>query len=446
MRKEKSVHWTLLCCLLLLLAVLPGCGKKQQEESGGEAKVELIFWHSYVSATRPALDKLIARFEAEHPHIKIKAQYVQTGTALLQKLATGVATETTPDICWIHRSWVKPLSEEDAVYDLEELARQFGGFGEAEKADIFESPLQSSYYEGKLRMMPIEATNLALAYNRDLFRKAGLDPDRPPRTWEEYVEYGKKLTIRKGNQVEQWACSVPVFTGQLDSHTVWHWKMFLWGEGGQHADPSGEKVTFNSEAGVRALQFWVDLQHKYRIGTMTAPEQGFESQKVAMAFMGSWDLPHLKDLAFDWAIGPMPAGSKRRVSPLGGEYLVIFRTTKHPKEAWEFVRWFITPEVQEWWSENSAYLPIRKSVLESPTYRAFLEKDPGLKGFAEEVPYGYGEAVILPDSGHIDTILATAIEKAMRRVATSKQALDEAAKEANAVLATAIEKERRRTE
>jgi multiple sugar transport system substrate-binding protein len=449
MKREGLVRWlVLLCCLALLMVVLPGCGKKAGEQAGegGKAageKVEILFWHSYVQYTWPALEKLIKRFEAEHPGITIKAQYVQTGDALLQKLASNIMTESTPDICWIHANWVAPLSRGDTIYDLEELARQYGGFGEEVKADFFDAPLATSYYRGKLRMMPVEGTNLALAYNRDLFRKAGLNPDDPPDTWEEFVEAGKKLTIRKGDRVEQWGCTIPVFaTSNLAGWCIWQWQTFLWGWGGRYADPSGTKVTFNSDAGVQALQFWVDLQHKHKIGTMTAPEQGFESQTVAMSLMGPWDLPHLEDMTFDWAMAPMPAGPKQRVTSLGAEYLVIFRQTKHPKEAWEFIRWFISPEVQEQWSIDSKYLPIRESVLESPTYREFLAKNPAMKVFAEQMRYAYGEPVVLPEASELDLVLATGIEKAVRKVAGAKEALDEAAKKANAILAKAKGKER----
>jgi multiple sugar transport system substrate-binding protein len=421
-----------------MLALLPGCGKGPPAE--GE-RTEITFWHSYVESTRPALLKLIERFEAEHPDIKINAQRVPTGEQLLQKLTTAIMTETAPDICWIHSYWVPPLSDGDTIYALEELIEQYGGFTEEDKADFFPSPLETSYYQGKLRMMPIEATNLALAYNRDLFRKAGLDPARTPETWDEFIEYGKKLTIRKDGRVEQYGCPIPVFTGALASWTVWNWEVFLWGWGGNYADPSGERVAFNSEAGVKALQFWVDLQHKYKVGSMTAPDQGFESQKVAMALMGPWDLPHLNDMAFDWAMAPMPAGPARRVVPMGAEYLVIFRQTEHAEEAWEFITWLIGPEIQEWWSMESNYLPIRRSVLKSPTYQEFLSKHPAMKVFAEQMEYAYAEPVLLPQATEINLHLASGIEKAVRNVATSKQALDEAADKANSLLAEARQKQ-----
>ena len=433
MNRKISPLVAVLLGLLLSLALISGCGKSKTKRAAG-GKTEIVFWHSYVAFTQPALKKLVARFESEHPGIKVRAQYVPTGDQLLQKLTTAVKTETAPDVCWVHDSWIGPLSEQNHIYDLEELARQYGGFTEEDKKDFFPAALATGHYQGKLRMMPMEATSMALAYNKDLFRQAGLDPEKPPKTWAELVEYGKRLTIRKGDRVEQWAIFIPVFTGQLASYAVWQYNIFLWGEGGSYADPSGKKVTFNSDAGVRALQYWVDLQHKYKIGSMNTPEQGFESQRVAMSLMGSWDLPHMKDMTFDWGVAPIPAGSKRQVSPLGGEYLVIFRQTEHPKEAWEFVRWFVSPEIQEWWSLESKYLPVRWSALDSPTYQEALKSDPGLKVYAEQMRNAYAEP-ILPQASEIDLYLATALEKAVRKVATPKAALDEAAAKANAALA-----------
>ncbi|MEO8399311.1 MAG: extracellular solute-binding protein, partial [Ignavibacteriaceae bacterium] len=67
-----------------------------------DGRTNIIFWHSFVSSTIPAVNKLITRFEKEHPNIKITAQYIPTGDALVQKLITSIQSNTAPDISWIH--------------------------------------------------------------------------------------------------------------------------------------------------------------------------------------------------------------------------------------------------------------------------------------------------------------------------------------------------------
>ncbi|NUM78508.1 extracellular solute-binding protein, partial [candidate division KSB1 bacterium] len=75
------------------------CSKRNDQIDN---KITITFWHSFVASTIPSLEELIKRFEVEHPEITIKAQYVPTGDALVQKLITAIQSQTAPDISWIH--------------------------------------------------------------------------------------------------------------------------------------------------------------------------------------------------------------------------------------------------------------------------------------------------------------------------------------------------------
>src|SRR5512140_1328565 len=104
-RKAMTITSRAIVCLTLAAALCtPGCGRKEQSSSG---KVTITFWHSCVSSTVPALNELIAKFEQEHPTIEIKAQYIPTGDALIQKLITSVQSRTAPDISWIHANFLQ---------------------------------------------------------------------------------------------------------------------------------------------------------------------------------------------------------------------------------------------------------------------------------------------------------------------------------------------------
>ena len=176
--------------ILVLLAA--GCGGKRERTDG---RVEIAFWHSFVASTVPAFNELVGKFEEENPGIVIKAQYVPTGDALVQKLITAVQSRTAPDISWIHADFMDKLVEAQAIYPMEEFLSGPDSLSRAELDDIFPSLLQGATWRGTLYAMPMEATSLALLYNRDLFRKAGLDPDHPPANWDELVAIARKLTI-----------------------------------------------------------------------------------------------------------------------------------------------------------------------------------------------------------------------------------------------------------
>ncbi len=156
------------------------CGGDKNEPSA-DGKVEIIFWHSFVSSTVPALNELIAKFEKENPGITIKAQYIPTGDALIQKLITAIQSKTAPDISWLHSDFMENLVDADAIYKMDDFINGDDGITKEDLEDIYPALRQSASWRGTLYSMPMEATNLALLYNKDMFKAAGLDPEHPPK-------------------------------------------------------------------------------------------------------------------------------------------------------------------------------------------------------------------------------------------------------------------------
>ena len=167
--------------LSVIFAIL-SCGDNNKKTSDG--KVNIVFWHSFVSSTIPALNELIARFEKEHPNINIDAQYIPSGDALIQKLVTAIRSKTAPDISWLHSDFLEDLVEADAIYKMDEFINGENGITKEDLDDIYPALIQFSSWRGTLYSLPMEATNLALLYNKEMFRKAGLDPKKPPATWD----------------------------------------------------------------------------------------------------------------------------------------------------------------------------------------------------------------------------------------------------------------------
>ena len=432
--------------VLLVLALsfcsvqLTGCGGKKEES---QDKVSITFWHSCVSSTVPALNELIAKFAEDHPSIEVKAQYVPTGDALIQKLVTAVQSKTAPDISWIHANFLQDLVQADAIYKMEEFISGSDSLSQNDMQDIFPSLLQEAKWRGTLYSLPMEATNLGLLYNRQLFRNAGLDPDRPPRTWEELREYAQKLTLDKNGdgKYEQMGFFVPVFpsSGPLSDWMVWQWYPFLFQAGGNVINAEQSRVLFNSEAGVKALTLWKTIYHELKLGSFTIDyEVAFASNQLAMAIDGPWNLPRWRQMKnLDWMIAPLPAGPAKRATIVGGEYLAIFKQSRHAQEAWTFVKWMLKPEVQALWSMKSGYLPVRRGVMEIPEYQSFLAANPGLKAYVEQLAEGQAPNPIDFNGLKISRAVAEAIEKATLGKMDPKEMLDEAAEKSNKLLQTA---------
>lgn len=426
-----------IAAIILPCAFCLGCGQKNDRLDN---KVAITFWHSFVASTIPALEELIEKFEAAHPGIEIKAQYVPTGDALVQKLITAIQSQTAPDIAWVHADFLDKLAQARAIYKMAEFINGPEGLSNEELNDIFPPLLQAATWCDTLYALPMEATSLALLYNKELFRQAGLDPDHPPKNWQELREFAKKLTLDKNSdgKFEQHGFLVPVFpaSGDLNIWMVLQWTPFLWQAGGAEINAAQTQVLFNSEAGVQALTLWKNMYDE--LGTRTfsmAHDMAFASQRLAMVLDGPWNLPRYREMNnVDWAVAPLPAGPAQRATYLAGEHLAIFKQSKHPQAAWQFVKWIIQPEVQASFSMKSGYLPVRRSVLEMKEYQDFLATDPALKAFVDQMNWGQARGAIDNHRVEINRYLAEAIEKATLGRRDPKIVLDEAAAKANQLL------------
>ncbi len=429
----------ILSSFIIVFVLLSGCGDNSKNEKGD---ITITFWHSFVSRTIPALNSLVAKFEKEHPGIHINAQYVPSGDPLVQKLVTAIQSNTAPDIAWIHSDFLNKLVEADAIYKMDHFISGKNGLTKEEMDDIYPQSLQSARWRDTLYAMPMEATTLALIYNKNKFREAGLDPEKPPQNWDELYDYAMKLTKDKNGdgKTDQYGFYIPAFpaSGPLSIWMVLQWTPFLWQAGGTEINDDQTRVLFNSDAGVQALSYWKKLfdAEDFKDFTLTH-DLGFISNTIAMIMDGPWDLPEFREIKnFKWGVTYLPGGPAGRATYLAGEHLAIFKQSSHPDAAWTFVKWILEPENQAMFSEESGYLPVRKSVLELPRYKEFLEKDPAMKAFVEQIAISRARAPIDYYRVEINQSIAEAVEKAIVGNINPKTALDEAARRSNELLST----------
>lgn len=423
-----------------LILTAPSCGRKSDRPAN---TIEIVFWHSLVSSSVPALNDLIARFEQEHPGITIRAQYVPTGDALIQKLVTAVQSKTAPDISWIHANFMQDLIEGDAIYDLNHFIHGSDSLPAADLADIYPALIEQAKWRSVLYSLPMEATALGLLCNRELFRNAGLDPDRPPKDWNELRAFAKKLTIdRNGDgKNDQVGFFVPIFpySGPFGDWMVWQWYPFLFQAGGNIITLDQSRVTFDGPEGIAALTLWRSIYDDLNLSGFTIDyEVAFASRTLAMTLDGPWNIPRWKKMKqLDWMVAPLPAGPGRRATVAGGEYLSIFKQSAHPAEAWSFIKWMLRPDIQAFWSIRSGYLPVRHAVLHVKEYTEYLQTDPALRVYVESMDVAVAPNPIDYHSLRISKFMAEALEQATLGGKDPATVLHHAAERSNALLTRA---------
>ncbi len=436
------MHKTSVTALLISIALLAtACGSSDGDRSD-DGRVTITFWHSFVSSTIPALQELLERFEREHPNIRINAQYIPTGDALVQTLVTAVQSKTAPDISWIHSHYLEELVEADAVYRMEEFINGPNGLPEGVMEDIYPALIQYASWQGTMYSMPLEATNLGILYNKDHFRSAGLDPESPPANWAEMRDAVRKLTVDKNGdgRMERVGFMVPGVPadGPQGPYMMWQWTPFLWQAGGYMINEEQTRVLFGEEPGVKALAFWTELYELQNLRDFTNDaEPAFISGQASMMLDGPWNLPRypttLKNI--DWGIAWLPEGPAKRATVVAGEYLAIFKQSKHPAEAWTFIKWTLEPEIQAFWAMQSGYLPVRKSVVEIEEFQQFLEQNPGHKAFVGQMEFAVAQRPMDFYTLEIQRLLSRAIEKATVGGMDPRTVLTEAANGSNVLLA-----------
>ena len=339
-------------------------------------KVQIEYWQYFFEGRVKAIDALIKTFEAQNPDIKVvhtHFPYEQYRT----KVAAAVPAGEGPDVVQLFYGWLdeyrkagllQPLSKE--AFDPAQIEKDFFPMVQAMKA------------EGQYWAMPTAVRSLALFWNKRLFKEAGLDPEKPPQTNEELLAMAQKLTKRDatGNLL---VAGMTISPEGQDHH--WWREVLVRQFGGKPYTDDNKKVTYNDEAGVKALTWYTDLMTKHKIGEIGFMDEGqaaFRAARAAMTVDGSFRLAAFdRQRGLDYGVAELPAHNG--VKSNYASYWVNGVTSKAKAEkraaAEKFLKHITTPEAMQVWLKEVGELPARKDAAltkentEHPKYGAFIK-------------------------------------------------------------------------
>ena len=391
------------------------------------AKVKLTYWHFLGGDMGKRHETLIKEFNKANPDIEVESLYSGNAWTMRDKLLAAVAGKQPPDVSMIDQFWAAQLASTGAIVKMQTLIDGPDGI---DKADVNKTAWMTATVDNEIWTMPYAMSNIVLYYNKDMFKAVGLDPNKPPTTWGELVDYAKKLTrdVNGDGKIDEWGLSFPI---QAGTGTVYYYITFLWQAGGELYNADYSKVAFNSPAGVEALQFWMDLVYKHNVLPLAPPTEGFTVGRIAMELASSSTLETRQaKCKFPIGVAHIPSG-KHKVTGVGGNNLAIFKNTSAKEAAaWKFVKWMSSPEMNLRWSTMTGYTPLRDSVVNSQGYKDYLKANPEVATMAGQMSYARPR----PNNEtypEVSRILGLAVEKALFSKADPKQLLDEAAVESN---------------
>jgi len=412
--------------LILLVAILPlaNCGKRQEGD-----KTQVTFWHAMGGPLGKSLDGLVERFNQSNPQIHIQSVSMGTYTALSQKIMASISAGNPPTIAQVYENWTMELIDGGALVPVQELMDGDTTFRKEDLDDFFPVFLEGNTYRDTLWTFPFNKGLPALYYNGEMFRKAGLDPNTPPRTWKEFLNYAQNLTVDTNGDgtPDQWGTAFSIPTCMTIFQSI------LLQNGGEILDQQQSRALFTSPIGIEALRFLVDLVKRYKVTYITSGayehQTDFAARRVAMIQGHIVSLTYMKpQLTFTPGIAPIPQGKNKAVMITGTNIAIFKSSTPAQREAaWKFIRWFTdTPQTAQW-SKETNYVPVRRSALETPALQEKTRSTPGLKETMMQIEYAVGQPKCAAWYEGRRYLEEDAIEGAMRGYVSPEKGLKKAA-------------------
>ncbi|MFE5734998.1 ABC transporter substrate-binding protein [Streptomyces sp. NPDC056528] len=354
-----------------------------------EARTTITFWHGWSDpAEVRAIEANVARFEKAHPNIGVKLVGGINDDKLGQALRAGGSNG--PDVVSsFTTSNVGKFCASGALVDLKP-------FIEKSKLDLdstFPKVLQDyTQFEGRRCSLPLLSDAYGLYYDKDAFRRAGLDPEAPPKTWSEFTEVAKKLTKPKGDSYERLGF-MPTYLGYetVVSHYMAQWKHGGYfdadGKSAVAKDPAFAEMMTYQKSLVDALGGFERLdRYRTTFGDEWGAEHPFHTGRVAMQLDGEWRLKFaLKhEAGFDIGVAPLPVADDE-VAEYGKGYLSgtimgIAPQSRKQNAAWELVRFMTTDtDAVVAFAQDIGNVPSTLEALKSPK----LKFDPRFKTFLD---------------------------------------------------------------
>ena len=395
--------------------------------------VQLSFWYpvDLGGGLAKVIDGLVGDFNKTHPDIQVTATYTGNYDVTLQKIQASKLAGTLPDVAVTEISSVPVLAALGAAQPIDELIASSGGKKFLDR--FWPSMLLNCTYGGKVYGVPFQRSTPVMYYNKDAFSEAGLDPERPPVTWDELISVAQKLTTREGERTTRWGIELP-----LEAFN-WFYYALTYANGGETLSTDGTKVLWDEPKNIEALQFWHDLVNKYKVTPAYTPwndgPQEFAAGKTAMVWHSTGSQAFMRqNVKFHWGLGRIPRNIQFGPPSGGGNMLMYATDPARKKAAWTFITWMSEAAQAARWSIASGYLATNIASWELPEMQALIKEHPEVlvtKAQLADAKAEPASAKYAPARDILNALIKDVLAKKASLVPATKQA----AEEANAAMA-----------
>lgn len=416
--------------LAIVLAALLGFAQ------AARADTELTFYYPIAvgGPLTKVIDDLAAQFEKENPGVKVHPIYAGNYDDARIKALAALKAGQPAQLSVLFSIDIYELLEQDVILPWNDVATS--AEDKAWMKSFYPALMMNGTYKGKVYGIPFQRSTIVLYWNKDAFKEAGLDPNKPPATWTEMTQMAEKLVKKDASgNVVRWGVEVPS-TG----YAYWMFQAFARQNGQDLMNKDGNRTNYAHPDVIAALQYWRDLGAKYKVmpeGTVEwgTLRQAFTEGKTAMMWHTTGNLTAVKDSAkFPFGVAMLPA-SKQRGSPTGGGNFYIFKKTtpEERKAALAFVKFMTTPERAAEWSIATGYVATRPDAYETPKLKEYAAGFPQAVVARDQFKYATPELSTF-QTGRVRKLLDDAIQASLTGQKRPADALKAAQAEAEKLL------------
>ncbi len=396
--------------VLMLSVILAACGGNND---GGSSKSnggkDVTFWAPFSGPDGPNMKQIVEDYNKSQKDFNVKLQIVpQNDYYKTVDLALN-GKKDAPDVMIMHGDQIRTYAEKDVIQSLDSFIGD-----KIKKDDYHKNAWNGTEVDGKLYGVPLDIHPLMLYWNKELFKKAGLDPDKAPQTGEEFVDYAKKLTNDKG----QYGYVVPTLWPQQ-----FIFPTLVYQNGGKLIE--NDKVDYTSKAAIDALQFEHDLIFKDKVSPKNVQQDGeltlFLQGKNAMTMNGPWMMNQFEESGIDYGVAPVPQFGDTEAVYANSHNFVIPTSVKDDKvkDAIENFIAYVGENGMEW--AKSGQAPAAKAVYESDDFKKMKQQP--------EVAKSFDKAKFSPNVSNWGPV-SDPLYKGVNEALLNKKSVEEALKDA----------------
>ena len=409
--------------MILSLSACGGTGDTEQtppdtsdEAAAGEERepVTIEFWHA-MSDHEPVLQELTDQFNEQSDWITVNLVFQGGYRDLFEKLTASAVAGQLPALSMIYSNRLTAHIMNGLAEDLTPYIER--DFSEEELNDIPEVFRLDGIWDDKYYALPFNKSAYVLYYNETMLSENNIDV---PTTWGELREAAEKLT------------SNDVYGFGLENS--WGIDFSYWVEqaGGTLINEATGELHFNESEAIEAVEF-VTGMFKDGIARTAGDDNRiafpFARGEVAMFIATTARIPMVEENAGDdlkWMTAPLPRG-KEEAGLFVGTNVCMFNTiTQDEKEAaWEYLKFITDTENTVFWAENTGYVPVRTSAVNSDRFQQYMQENPAYASGVKQLPIGFQDPRVL-DAYSIHSNMAKELDEIVAGRKTAQEAMDDA--------------------